>query len=177
MHVIDEVMIAAMQSWLSNYQTEVKDTPEDSDALALELRHRISNIEREIRKTEEQLRRAFELVEQQIYTTEQFVRRQTELSARLEKQQQLISSLTAELGQVSERKASQQYIIPHMRQVIDAYPAAVTAAEKHKLLRSVLSRIEYKRLPEPGQIPSRAEIILTVYPRFPEAGQSSAKVI
>ena len=131
-----------------------------------EIQQNIALIKKESEKIDSQFKRAFELVEQGIYTTDQFVQRRDELQGRKKVSAEHLRSLEEQQNAVQSAINMKEIIVPQMERVIDAFPVA-TVEERHELLKSILYRIEYKRVPETGQNLRDANLCLTLFPKIP----------
>lgn len=130
------------------------------------LRAAIAAADKELAATEAQIKRAYELVEQGIYTPEQFLERSRDLSARKATIEQQRATLQAELDRQTQEDAQRAQLAPRIKQVLDAYPLAESAAEKNELLKSVISRVVYKKTVRERWSPGGSDMTLTITPRF-----------
>lgn len=166
MHTVDAAVMRSMREWISNYMAESQNIISTAEEQLQEIQQNIALIKKESEKIDSQFKRAFELVEQGIYTTDQFVQRRDELQGRKKVSAEHLRSLEEQQNAVQSAINMKEIIVPQMERVIDAFPVA-TVEERHELLKSILYRIEYKRVPETGQNLRDANLCLTLFPKIP----------
>jgi len=168
LHTVDMAVMRSMREWISNYTAESQNITGAAAEQLKEIQQNIEVVKKEIEKVDSQFKRAFELVEQGVYTTEQFIQRRNDLQGRKKTSMDHLESLEAQQETIQSAINTRKYIIPQMEHVIDAFPVA-TVEERHELLQSVLYRIEYSKIPEPGQNSRDAKLCLTLFPKIPKA--------
>lgn len=166
MHTVDAAVMRSMREWIANYMAESQNIINTAEEQLQEIQQNIAVIKKEIEKIDSQFKRVFELVEQGIYTTDQFVQRRDELQGRKKVSAEHLRSLEEQQNAVQSAIDMKEIIVPQMERVIDAFPVA-TVEERHELLKSILYRIEYKRVPETGQNLRDANLCLTLFPKIP----------
>ena len=86
--------------------------------------------------------RLMDLLEEGIYDTATYTQRMALLRAD-------IAAATAALNEIPQRTQTPQEraaaLLPQLRHVLQAYHAAPTAADKNKLLRSVIDHVDYHK--------------------------------
>ena len=95
---------------------------------------------KDLEKYNRQLDKQYELVEQGVYTPEEFTKRTKVIKDK-------INNTTKELSkyQVKLNKDKIEKLLPKIEKVIDSYWSVKTAEKKNKLLKSVISYVEYKK--------------------------------
>lgn len=116
-------------------------------------------LSKDLEKYNKQLDKQYELVEQGIYTPEEFTKRTKVIKDK-------INSTTKELSkyQVKLNKEKIEKLLPKIEKVIDSYWSVKTAEKKNKLLKSVISYVEYKK--EKGGRGYENNFSIAIHPRF-----------
>ena len=89
--------------------------------------------------------RAYDLVEQGIYSPEIFTQRMAALGAELETVTAQATALTAEIERLEAAAEAKAALMPNVRRVLELYPDLEEPEEKNALLRSVLSKVIYRK--------------------------------
>lgn len=112
-----------------------------------------------------QLSRLRDLLEQGVYTVDTYLERERDIQTR-------ISACQNSLAQLAPPEKTHDQLMaelaPHVRTVLDAFPVA-TPAEQNSLLKSVISRITYRKSCKtpPGHNPSEY-LSLDISPNLPK---------
>lgn len=116
-------------------------------------------LSKDLEKYNKQLDKQYELVEQGIYTPEEFTKRTKVIKDK-------INSTTKELSkyQVKLNKEKIEKLLPKIEKVVDSYWRVKTAEKKNKLLKSVISYVEYKK--EKGGRGYENNFSIAIHPRF-----------
>ena len=114
---------------------------------------------KDLEKYNRQLDKQYELVEQGVYTPEEFTKRTKVIKDK-------INHTTKELSkyQVKLNKDKIEKLLPKIEKVIDSYWSVKTAEKKNKLLKSVISYVEYKK--EKGGRGYENNFSIAIHPRF-----------
>ena len=114
---------------------------------------------KDLEKYNRQLDKQYELVEQGVYTPEEFTKRTKVIKDK-------INNTTKELSkyQVKLNKDKIEKLLPKIEKVIDSYWSVKTAEKKNKLLKSVISYVEYKK--EKGGRGYENNFSIAIHPRF-----------
>lgn len=114
---------------------------------------------KDLEKYNKQLDKQYELVEQGIYTPEEFTKRTKVIKDK-------INSTTKELSkyQVKLNKEKIEKLLPKIEKVVDSYWKVKTPEKKNKLLKSVISYVEYKK--EKGGRGYENNFSIAIHPRF-----------
>lgn len=147
LHDAEEVLMQSLHMWLSEYDVDInkRDVRHTSSNIPEQIKAEIAMLESEKRKLQTQLDKAADLVEQGIYTLEYFVQRQSKLTASIKQVDATLSDASNRLAQIDTQRIAAEQMEPKLRHVIEAYPTTKTAAEKNDLLRTIITRINYKK--------------------------------
>jgi site-specific DNA recombinase len=137
---VEDAILLTLADWLKNYQAQIKlgvkpdHTLPIEDAAALQL-------QQEIQTLAQQKSRLHDLLEQGVYSPEVFAERHQLLSQKITETERQIKALS----KPKRRYQPMENLVPKLKHVLDTYNAAGSAIEKNRLLRSVVSRIEYSK--------------------------------
>lgn len=118
-----------------------------------------ASLSKDLEKYNNQLDKAYELVEQGIYTGEEFSKRTKVIKDRIAATEKEIKKYEIKVNRENIEK-----LLPKLRKVIDQYPKLKNAEKKNKLLKSVISYVEYKK--ERGGRGYENNFTLTIHPKF-----------
>ena len=134
----EDVDNAVYNAIIKTYREKLQPSPEQKvDTTSYEMLEK--KISKELEKIKSQQNKLYDLLEQGIYTPEIFVER----SEVLNKKQSELSKQLEELRKNKLPDIAPQEVILKLRHVIDSYYQCMNATEKNKLLKSVISRIDY----------------------------------
>ncbi|MBO5475564.1 MAG: recombinase family protein [Bacilli bacterium] len=118
-----------------------------------------ASLTKDLDKYNNQLDKAYELVEQGIYTGEEFAKRTKIIKDRIAATEKELSKYKLKMNHDKIEK-----LLPKLKKVIDTYPKLDTAEKKNKLLKSVISYVEYKK--DKGGRGYENNFSLTIHPKF-----------
>ncbi len=84
-------------------------------------------------------------MEQEVYTPEYFVSRRSQINAQLTELDRALSKASERALCIDRERRASPAMLPKLQHVIEAYPTAQSAQEKNDLLRTVISRIIYRK--------------------------------
>lgn len=135
--IVEAKIISGLQEYIKS-QKELLATynPVENDDDVM-----IVSLNKDLEKYNKQLEKSYELVEQGIYTPDEFSKR-----VKIIKNQ--ISSIEKELSkyQINSNKNRLENLLPKIENVITSYYKVETIEKKNKLLKSVISSVEYKKI-------------------------------
>lgn len=118
-----------------------------------------ASLNKDLEKFNNQLDKAYELVEQGIYSGEEFAKRTKIIKDRIAATEKELSKYKLKLNHDKIEK-----LLPKLKKVIDTYPKLDTAEKKNKLLKSVISYVEYKK--DKGGRGYEKNFSLVIHPKF-----------
>lgn len=110
-----------------------------------EIISRIHGVEHEIESDAERRNNLHDLLESGVYDKETFLERMNHLQVRAKDYELELKSLRDQLHRIEERAKQKKDMKPLLISVLDAYKNSPTIAGKNKILRQIISRIEYRR--------------------------------
>ena len=123
----------ALRAWCADYKEPSKEAEEDTTSQEKVLRKQLDTLKARLSK-------ARELVELGAYTPQEYKEQRNLLQGEIDKIEEELNTLMRSSTQESFR-----LVIPEIEKVLDAYPLAENAAEKNKLLKSVIAKIVYTK--------------------------------
>ena len=145
---VEDAVLHALRLWLAEYEVDTdhqNSIERELDDRAAQAQDEIRSIHAAQRKLRAQLDRAAELVEQEVYTPEYFVSRRNQINAQLTELDRALSKASERALCIDRERRASPAMLPKLQHVIEAYPTAQSAQEKNDLLRTVISRIIYRK--------------------------------
>ena len=159
--LIESIVCKTLKNWALGLDLNLDNVPTDTTVYERSLI--------DLNKKREELAareaRAFELVETGVYTPEVFVQRKTALEQEQTEIENKIINLNDAVLKLKQNERVCKEFIPRVQSVLDVY-ASSNPHERNELLKTVISRIEYKKtkrvLPN-----SPGDLELHIFPRLP----------
>lgn len=153
--LVEQETIKALQEYISS-QKELLATynpvEEDDNVMFVSL-------SKELDKYNKQLDKAYELVEQGIYTPQEFTKRTKTIKDKITNTEKELNKYQLKLNKDRIEK-----LLPKIEKVIDSYYKVTSVEKKNKLLKSVISYIEYKK--EKGGRGYESNFSIIIHPKF-----------
>lgn len=153
--LVEQEIIKALQEYISS-QKELLATynPAEEDDNVM-----FVSLSKELDKYNKQLDKAYELVEQGIYTPQEFTKRTKTIKDKITNTEKELNKY-----QIKLNKDRIEKLLPKIEKVIDSYYKVTSAEKKNKLLKSVISYIEYKK--EKGGRGYESNFSIVIHPKF-----------
>lgn len=153
--LVEQETIKALQEYISS-QKELLATynPAEEDDNVM-----FVSLSKELDKYNKQLDKAYELVEQGIYTSQEFTKRTKTIKDKITNTEKELNKY-----QIKLNKDRIEKLLPKIEKVIDSYYKVTSAEKKNKLLKSVISYIEYKK--EKGGRGYESNFSIVIHPKF-----------
>ena len=117
------------------------------------------SLSKDLEKYNKQLEKAYELVEQGIYTSKEFTERTKVIKDRIKNTEKELNKYQSKLNKNSIEK-----LLPKIEKVINSYNKVNSIEKKNKLLKSVISYIEYKK--DKGGRGYENNFSIVIHPKF-----------
>lgn len=153
--LVEQETIKALQEYISS-QKELLATynPAEEDDNVM-----FVSLSKELDKYNKQLDKAYELVEQGIYTPQEFTKRTKTIKDKITNTEKELNKY-----QIKLNKDRIEKLLPKIEKVIDSYYKVTSVEKKNKLLKSVISYIEYKK--EKGGRGYESNFSIIIHPKF-----------
>ncbi len=153
--LVEQETIKALQEYISS-QKELLATynPAEEDDNVM-----FVSLSKELDKYNKQLDKAYELVEQGIYTPQEFTKRTKIIKDKITNTEKELNKYQLKLNKDRIEK-----LLPKIEKVIDSYYKVTSVEKKNKLLKSVISYIEYKK--EKGGRGYESNFSIIIHPKF-----------
>lgn len=153
--LVEQETIKALQEYISS-QKELLATynPAEEDDNVM-----FVSLSKELDKYNKQLDKAYELVEQGIYTPQEFTKRTKTIKDKITNTEKELNKY-----QIKLNKDRIEKLLPKIEKVIGSYYKVTSAEKKNKLLKSVISYIEYKK--EKGGRGYENNFSIVIHPKF-----------
>ena len=146
-YYVEEKLIDSLKLLLNDYK--IKLISKDNSDIELMLNTNKNNkieLQNELNKISLQLNNLYDLLEQGIYSKEIFTERLNILNSKSSELNKEIQILELEYKKLSDSKNNKEILIPKIESVIESYYDTDNAELKNKLLKSVLKKVEYKKI-------------------------------
>ncbi|MBR3107809.1 MAG: recombinase family protein [Clostridia bacterium] len=164
--LVEKVIIEALRQWLDGYRVKIE-TAGFAEDIA-NGKAQIEKLDQEIKRIQSQLDNACDLVEQGLYTLDFFKARREKLNEALSETESKKEAIRRSIAQLEQNNASQSALIPNTEALLESY-GEMTAAERNKLLKVILRRIEYQKGPD-------GKIVIDLFPQLPRFEQQTQAI-
>lgn len=137
---VENLVLQGLKEFLNNLALQKQELPDmtaEQEAL--------KNIEARLADQKKRLTKTFELVEDGVYTREVFLQRQSEISQETERLQKARQEVQQKIKLGKAEIASRNDAAPRIHHVLDVYDHELSPAERNKLLKQVIERIDYHK--------------------------------
>lgn len=161
LELVERSILDILSSWLVTYSDDNYAAPATDPR-----RESIAAAESAIQRLEAQRARIFAAYEDGAYDAPTFIARRNAKDAEIAAAQQTLDALRADTTPTTEEAIRAQ--LPAIRTALDLYALAEDPQDKRRILKSVISRVEYRKTSRclANQNPADA-LELIVYPVFP----------
>lgn len=166
LYLVEEHIIKAISEWLEDIPLKLSVNDDADESIKETLRRTILSTRAEIDKLKSQLARTYDLLEQGTYSVEVFTARNNELSDKIAAAEKQLTDMEIKLqGKNSNEDLRER--LPEMISALRAYSDARTGEEKNRLLRQLLSRVEYLKTQQ-NRTGGRdnANFEIDIYPKY-----------
>lgn len=165
---IEEMILEGLRNWIKEAEVDYSDIANDSMQQELDsLDQTIADAEKEKKKYDQQISRAYELVETSVYSIEVFQQRMKSLTVDIENVEAKIAALIADKKRIQASITARSKLIPNVRTVLEAYQNAENAGAKNLLLKTVLARVDYYKTNR-KRWGNGSDLQLTLHPLYEE---------
>lgn len=140
---VENKVISALQTLLDKYELEEKIAKEKVITGYSELVFSLKKIETDIDTYKKQLEKIQDLLEKDIYSIEEYIERSTTLKNNINSSMEDYENIKLEIERIDKTEALRNSLIPKIRNIISVYDTLENASEKNKILKEVISKIEY----------------------------------
>lgn len=171
LHLVEERLLQALGEWLKSYKAqweEKKPKAKRADEIRLKAQQEsLRSLQKKLSELEEQKSNLHDLVERKVYSIEQFIERSKIVSNRIDETKEAIRNIEKEIETEQKRIAAQVETIPKIEHVLEVYSLTDDPAKKNALLKSVLSRVTYRKEKGGRWSGMMDQFTLTLYPKLP----------
>jgi len=137
--VVVSMVLDALLGYVDQYSGSVPSIPARRDHS-----QDIAALESSIQSIRRQITTAQDMLEREVYSPDEYLARKRSLTDRIKSAEDEIANLRA-LDSADDQETIIIRRLPAIRSVLDAWPYATTPADQNRLLRSILSRVNYKK--------------------------------
>lgn len=171
LYVVEERLLQALSSWVSQYQLEWgQDTKGDQHAITVKQNSKQKS-KQELEKLRKQLDSTYDFLEQGIYDTDTFLARSKALAERIAQTEATIKRLSEEIRQEQNNFQRRRSIVPKAKHLLEVYSQLPSAQAKNDMLREVLEKVEYVKLERSRGNGKRDNFELTLFPKLPASDE------
>jgi len=144
---VEEKLLEALKSLLEDYKIKLLNNDNSDVETLLKINENsILTYKSELEKMKLQLNSTYDLLEQGIYSKDIFIERSNLLKQQIKDISNNIKKLETERSDIIARKNNKELLIPKIEMVIDSYYETNDIKMKNELLKSVLQKVEYKKI-------------------------------
>ena len=154
---VESEIIKALRSWLSGYQVNIQASGFEDEIASCKMQ--LSRLSEDHDRLQGQLDSACNLVEQGVYTLDEFRRRKEVLTESMNNVQAQVNRLTERLSLLENQGSVRANLIPQTETLLESYDQ-MSAAERNRLLKEILSKIEYRR-------ETKGKLEIDLFPNLP----------
>ena len=156
---VEHLLIDTLSVFLRAVMMELDTAPPDLTAQ----RHALSIAQEKLARANARMQRAFELVEDGTYSRQTFLMRQSEIQQEQAKQWERIEQVTNKIESAQKLYEARSKFEPRMRQLMSVYDFNAPAADRNRLLRSVIASVDYHKTIG-GRWATETDLRLTIHP-------------
>lgn len=161
---VEQRVLDSLEDWLKAYQlSEPEKLPDNSGKIRF-LEKSIANCQEELRETESQIERQYDLLERGIYTDEDFFNRNTKMKQKKTELSARLAQLQRELQDETGRATFMERLLPALQTIHDTYLQIDNPVIRNNLLREVIDHIEYTKT-RGGRWGNPDSFTLEIFPR------------
>lgn len=157
---VENLVLQGLKEFLNNLALQKQELPDmtaEHEAL--------KNIDTQLADQKKRLTKTFELVEDGVYTREIFLQRQSEISCEMERLQKARQEVQQKIELGKAEIASRKDAAPRIRHVLDVYDRKLSPAERNKLLKQVIERIDYHKTTK-QRWSSENDLSIAIHPKI-----------
>lgn len=169
--LVEERIVETLKDWLIDYKTDwennMHDKQENPDIVFFE--KAIKKNEGEIENLKKQLDVTHDLLEQNVYSTEVFIERSKKLSDKISSLNAEKDVLSLRLQEIIGNDKDISKAIPIIEHFFDLYSIDKPATIRNELLKTVISKVVYKKEKRAHWSGSRNDFHIQIYPKLPRS--------
>ena len=146
---VEEAILKALEFWLAEYKLNIKNQNNFIDITPL--KSSLDNIDNELDKLNSQQQKTCELLEQGIYSIEMFQKRNFTLDTQIKDLTKQKNSIIVKIDEYEKKKKTKNIAPQTIQNLLENY-SELSVEEKNRILRMVLSRIDYDKDPETREL-------------------------
>jgi len=160
---VEDKLIQSLKILLNDY--EIKLVNNDNTDIELMLKINLENqnkINVDLEKYQVQLNNIYDLLEQGVYSKEIFNNRLNLLNEKINEAKESLEILQKNYSEINNSLNNRTKFVPKIKKVIDTYYSTDDIDLKNKLLKSILQKVEYKKV----NPKTKDDFKLTLYPKL-----------
>ncbi|MBA2875456.1 recombinase family protein [Thermaerobacillus caldiproteolyticus] len=163
MEYVEEAVITGLRELMKQLKIASKQTKKEP-VMIQNFEKILEEKRKELYELEKQKENLHDLLEKEVYDIHTFMSRQQHLGNRIREKQQEIFAIEEQINQEKEKNNKDlNAYVKQVEHVIDAYLSTDDVQKKNHLLKSVLEKVTYRRLPESTD---PRDFIIQLYPKI-----------
>ena len=165
--LVESRILESLSRWLRRIEVDIQTAgrPQNNSAQIELFTAALNQAEDDLATLQKQVDSLYDLLEQGIYTKEVFLQRSKVLSEKLADKKKERSFYSRKLEEEQLKETQHQDVIPAIEHALEIYDQLETAAEKNRLLKSVLDKIIYSKSDSGRWHGSPDAFELEIYPK------------
>lgn len=171
--LVEDRILEALKDWLDGYKLRWNTNNISREQNQLKIVERaLAKSKSELEQLTKQLSKTHDLLEQGIYDTETFLQRSREISERINKARENVSTLEKQAREEKARAENVENIIPNVETLLSVYSELPTPQDKNDMLKDVLDKVVYiKTRSARWKDVSPDDFEITIFPKIPPIEQ------
>ena len=145
LYIVENKIIEALKTWLENYKVDYSSQNNLNSDNNKIIEKSISVAKKVLEKENAKLNKIYEFLENGIYSQKEFANRSKTIKDNIQSLQRKLEEYNSILQKNTEIQNQKEYVIPKIENIIDLYYNLETAEDKNILLKSILSKVTYKK--------------------------------
>ncbi|MBS4538180.1 recombinase family protein [Clostridium sp. D2Q-11] len=147
LYLVEEKLIQALSTWLEKYKLELQLENNKSENIELEVIEKsISIIDNELETLNKQLNNLHDLLEQGVYSKDVFIKRSILIKDKIKNYKNDKQGLLSKIEIEKKRENNKEILIPKIENIIEVYDTLKDPADKNRLLKEILEKVEYTKI-------------------------------
>ncbi|MEE1281048.1 MAG: recombinase family protein [Acutalibacteraceae bacterium] len=145
LYKVELSIIESLKKWITKYEIKQLAIFDDITTDVSEYQNTLKGYTTKLENLKKQLDKVYEAYELGIYNKSAFLERSEKIKAEQILTFTMVSELQTKIDKINNSKTQYKKFIPKTKQIIDVYYELENPSDKNKMLKEILSKIEYSK--------------------------------